>query len=118
MTENRSNVTTTSRVTITTVTHQGKRSNHDRITSADPVSTLSAIGSTILPNEVTRLVRRASSPSTRSVIAAARKTTAAQVCQASDPRSNPTQAITTNTGTIARRPTVRVFGRFHDEGVG
>ena len=44
---------------ITTVTHHGSRSNHDSSTSAEPVSALSAMGSAILPNEVTWPVRRA-----------------------------------------------------------
>ena len=49
------------------VTHHDSRSYAESSTSAVPVSALSAIGSATLPNEVTRLYRRAIQPSTKSV---------------------------------------------------
>jgi hypothetical protein len=67
MTQNRSAVTASSRARITMVTHQASSPSQDSVTSAEPVSALSAIGSAILPKSVIRLRRRASSPSSRSV---------------------------------------------------
>ena len=73
-THSRSMVTPISRPMISTVAHHGTSPSMDSPISAEPVSALSAIGSTMVPNAVTRPRRRASSPSSRSVSAATANT--------------------------------------------
>ncbi len=63
ITQNRSAVTASSRATMTTVTHQASSPRIERVTRAEPVRALSAMGSAIFPKSVIRLRRRASSPS-------------------------------------------------------
>ena len=90
------------------MTHQGSSPSSDRVTSADPVSALSAIGSAIFPKSVIRPRRRASSPSSRSVSEATPKTTKAAIRQ---PAPGWTSR-TTNTGTSTSRSTVSPLATF------
>ncbi len=59
------------------VTHQGSSPSTESMTSAAPVSTLSAMGSRSLPRSVTRLRLRAMCPSTPSVAIATMNSAAA-----------------------------------------
>src|SRR6478672_2861120 len=114
MTQNRSSVTEISRARITTVTHQASSPRADRVTSAAPVSALSAIGSAILPKSVIRPRRRASRPSSRSVTDATPNTTNAATRQPVPPASR--QA--TKTGTSSRRSTVSALATLTSPGPG
>src|SRR5437764_162759 len=114
ITQKRSTVTPTSRTTTTTVTHHGSTPSTDRPISAVPVSALSAIGSASLPNSVTCPVRRAMSPSYRSVMIASAKQSAAHqraVLSRTCPTPSAPNSSTANTGTAASRRTVSPFGR-------
>ena len=93
---------------MTTVTHQGSRPYQDSSTSAVPVSALSAIGSAILPNSVTRCQVRAIQPSTKSVSDATTNTSAATI--RSPGRTIPDATVSaTNTGTSTSRSAVSPF---------
>ena len=63
ITQNRRAVTQSSRARITTVTQTGTIRYPDSSTKAQPIRALSAIGSAIFPNEVTRSHVRAIQPS-------------------------------------------------------
>src|SRR5215472_5979446 len=114
MTQNRSRVTEISRARITTVTHQASSPRADRVTSAEPVRALSAIGSAILPKLVISPRLRASRPSSRSVTDATPNTTNATTRQPAPPASR--QA--TKTGTSARRSTVSALATLTSPGPG
>ena len=114
-TQNRSSVTPISRPMITTVTHHGTRPSTDSPISAAPVSALSAIGSAIVPNAVTRPRRRASSPSSRSVSAATANTPNAASRQPVFVPSS-TNSATRNTGTSSSRTTVSTLAMFSSGG--
>src|SRR5262245_12620639 len=114
MTQNRSSVTEISLARITTVTHQASSPRADRVTSAAPVSALSAIGSAILPKSVIRPRLRASRPSSRSVTDATPNTTNAATRQPVPPASR--QA--TKTGTSTRRSTVSALAALTSPGPG
>src|SRR5215831_10601050 len=114
MTQNRSSVTEISLARITTVTHQASSPRADRVTSAAPVSALSAIGSAILPKSVIRPRLRASRPSSRSVTDATTNTTNAATRQPVPPASR--QA--TKTGTSTRRSTVSALATLTSPGPG
>src|SRR4051794_21379141 len=114
-TANRSRVMPTSRPMITTVIHQGTWPSSDSPTSAEPISALSAIGSAMVPNAVTRPRLRASSPSNRSVIAASANTAVAANRQ---PVSVPASCIssTRNTGTSSSRTPVSTLAMLSSGG--
>ena len=101
----RMTVMPSSRTTMRMVTHHHSRWLTLSRTKADRVSALSAIGSAILPKEVTSPHERASWPSRRSVKAATTKTTTA----ASLARSPGSRASQMKTGTSSRRSTVRTL---------
>src|SRR5712692_2896107 len=107
ITQNRSTVTPISRARMTTVIHQGSSPSAESVMSAEPVSALSAIGSATLPKSVIRPLRRASSPSSRSVTDAIANTVNAAI---RDP-GLPATRKTMNTGTSPSRSTVSPFGR-------
>ena len=105
MTQNRSKVTAISLARMTAVTHQANSPRAESVTSAAPVSALSAIGSAILPKSVIRPRRRASRPSSRSVTEATPNTTNAATRQSGPPASR----HATKTGTRISRSTVSAF---------
>ena len=93
------------------MTHHGSSPRTDSPIRAAPISALSAIGSAILPKSVTRLCRRASSPSIRSVTDATANATNAATRQAAE--SPPSwKSATRKTGTSTRRSTVRALATF------
>ena len=93
------------------VTHHGTWPSSDSPTSAIPMRALSAMGSTILPKDVTSPRSRAMRPSAQSVIMALMKTTtAATRLAASVPSSR--SSSQPKSGTSRSRSVVSAFGRF------
>src|SRR5262245_29808288 len=114
MTQKHSSVTEISRARITAVTHPASPPKADRVSSAAPVSALSAIGSALLPKSVIRPRLRASRPSSRSVTDATPNTANAATRQPVPPASR--QA--TKTGTSTRRSTVSALAALTSPGPG
>src|SRR5215472_6753685 len=114
MTQNRNTVTAISLTRITQVTHHGSQPRKDMVTSAAPVSALSAIGSAILPKSVINPRLRAILPSSRSVTEARPNAKNAATRQAGPPASRQT----TTTGTSAMRTTVRALAILTSPGAG
>src|SRR5256714_739199 len=102
----RSIVTANSRAMITIATHAAKRPSETRVSRAPMTSSLSASGSISLPKVVIDWRRRASQPSTASVIDATANTIAAS----RSPLGVWSSSATTSTGTSRMRSTVRTFG--------
>ena len=99
------------------MTHHGSSPSTDSPTSAAPVSALSAIGSAILPKSVTRPRRRASSPSTRSVIDATAKTTRRDAPASRCRGRRRANSATRKTGTSSSRSTVSALAMFQRRAV-
>ena len=84
------------------------------MTSAAPVSALSAMGSAIFPKSVISPRRRAIRPSSTSVTDATRNTTNAAIRQPVPPATR----NTTNSGTSTSRSTVSALATFRTPGCG
>src|SRR5919204_170521 len=104
----RSPVTASSRPMITTTTHAAILSMVSSETRAAATSSLSAIGSSSVPSVVTSLRRRASTPSSQSVSAAAMKMAAAMSAWTRELEIR--KRI--NSGTATMRVRVRPIGKF------
>ena len=108
---NRQIVMPTSRTTMTIVTHHQSSPRIERQTSAPLVSSLSAMGSRILPRSVTRPRERASHPSTQSVEMAMMKRRALH--HRMGPSAPPSASSSQNTsGAMRMRTIVIALGRF------
>ena len=105
----RSPLTANSRPRMMTTIQAGAIRSWTRETSADEISSLSAIGSNSRPNVVTCFLLRARYPSSKSVNAAARNRLAPKNAQV---RISTVSNTTTTMGTRKIRAIVRAFGRF------